>query len=247
MKLDGFDPDFSVFRDEVVLTIKGNSEFKDLSNEWMQKSVDLKYSYQFEWLGVPIIQYPSDLAIFQEIVWNTKPDLIIECGVARGGSLVYWASMQEICGLSPNVVGVDIDIRDHAFDAIRNSRYSQEIKLIQGDSTSSEVAQAVQTHRKPMNKVMVVLDSNHTDEHVYKELELYSKLVTSNCYLLVLDTVIEDLEPDATKAWAPGSSPKTAVDRFMHGRSDFELDTHFESKASVTVAPGGIWKRKADK
>ena len=135
----------------------------------MQRAVNNKFSYQFDWMGVAIIQMPGDLVIFQEIVWKTRPDLIIETGVARGGSVIFWASMQKLCGINGKVLGVDIDIRDHAKRAISGSQFSQQIELLQGSSTDHGVFEKVKKYASPFKKIMVVLDSNHTHEHVMKE------------------------------------------------------------------------------
>ena len=126
-----WDSEFETFRIENRDLLSGNAGFKELSKKWFQQSVNLKYSYQFNWLGIPLIQMPADLIMFQEIVWETQPDLIIETGVARGGSLVFWASIQKICGIDGLVLGIDIDIRDHAKDAIKCSRFNSNIKLIE--------------------------------------------------------------------------------------------------------------------
>jgi cephalosporin hydroxylase len=220
-------------------------DFKSLTSEWLQKSVDHKYSYQFEWLGIPIIQYPTDLMIFQEIVWRTRPELIIETGVARGGSINFWASIQDICKIKGHVLGIDIEIRDHAINAINSSVYKDSITLIQGSSVDENIIDQVKHFARNFNRVMVVLDSNHEHDHVFKELEFYAEFVTEGCYLLVLDTVIDELNTDSSNPWGPGRSPKSAVLKYMENKQDkFNLDSNFENRAVISVAPSGFWVKK---
>lgn len=240
-----FDPEFEAFRMDRAQKQSINDEFTKLTKKWIEKSVEVKYTYGFDWLGVPIIQYPSDLIAFQEIVYLTKPSLIIECGVARGGSTIFWASLQQLVGVSPNVIGVDIEIRKHAKVAISSSIYTKNIKLIEGSSIERKTFEKVKSLVSPRDTVMVVLDSNHTYEHVLSELDLYAPLVTLNAYLLVLDTVIEDLPRDPDRPWGPGSSPKTAVLEYMKNRNDFLNAEEIESRVGITVAPKGYWKRVA--
>ena len=180
--------------------------------------------------------------IFQEIVWNTKPDLIIETGVARGGSINFWASIQDICKIDGHVLGVDIDIRGHTKAAIYNSVYKDKITLVQGSSTDLDISNHIKQIASNFNRVMVVLDSNHDHDHVYKELEIYAELVTKGCYLLVLDTVIDDLNTDPGRSWGPGKSPKSAVLKYMKDKEDgFVLDSDLENRAVLSVAPSGFW------
>jgi len=241
---DNWDKDFEASRKELLLSQSSDLSFKAITKDWLQKSVDHKYSYQFNWLGVPIIQMPSDIVVFQEIVYKTRPDLIIETGVARGGSLIFWASIQKLCGIEGRVLGIDIDIRPHAISAINGSIFSDQIKLIQGGSTDQVVADKVLEFSKKFTKVMVVLDSNHTHKHVLEELNLYANLVSKDSILLVLDTVIDDLEVDPSRSWGPGASPKTAVLQFMEENpGKFVNASEFESKSLLSVAPQGFWLR----
>ena len=238
-----FDPEFDKFRSEQTEIQNGHEFFWSITSDWIKASVETKYSYGFNWLGVPIIQFPTDLLAFQEIVFKVKPTLIIECGVARGGSAIFWASMQHICGIEPNVLGVDIDIRKHASDAISESRYADSIRLIQGSSIDVETANKVKSIIKAEDTILIILDSNHTYEHVLAELNLYANLVSKNSYLLVLDTVIEDLPIDETRPWGPGASPQTAVMEFMQSHPEFVNESEIEKRIAITVAPKGYWKR----
>jgi len=237
-----WDEEFEVWRSSFLGIQAKDEEFNKLSKAWMQKAVDNKFSYQFDWMGVPIIQMPGDLVMFQEIVWKTRPDLIIETGVARGGSLIFWASMQKLCGIDGKVLGVDIDIREHAKRAISGSQFNQQIELRQGSSTDLDVFEKVKAFASPFKKVMIALDSNHTHDHVLDELKLYADLVSPGCMLLVLDTVIEDLKVDPDREWGPGASPKSAVIEYMNSRQyEFQNMVSFETRAALTVAPSGYW------
>lgn len=237
-----WDIEFQEWRKKLLGSQSNNREFKTASRDWMQLSVDNKYSYQFDWLGVPIIQMPEDLIIFQEIVYKSQPDLIIETGVARGGSIIFWASIQKLCGITGKVLGVDVDIRQHARSAINDSNFKDRIDLIEGSSTEDKVVDQVEKIVSQHKRIMVVLDSNHTHEHVLSELEIYSKFVTKDCFLLVLDTVIDDLKVDSTRPWGPGSSPKSAVKEFMSKNpKKFTCEKSYEQKAVLSVAPHGYW------
>ena len=239
-----WDLDFQEWRKKLLASQSKDIQFKDLSSNWMQLAVDNKYSYQFDWLGVPIIQMPEDLILFQDIVYKTQPDLIIETGVARGGSVVFWASIQKLCGITGKVLGVDIEIRQHAKNAIFDSNFKDEIHLIEGSSVEDQVVNQVKNYVSQHKKIMVVLDSNHTHEHVLSELEIYSKFVTKDCFMLVLDTVIDDLNIDPERSWGPGSSPKSAVKEFMlKNSSEFTREQSYEDRALLSVAPYGYWRK----
>ena len=239
-----WDVEFQEWRKKLLGFQSNNLKFKAASREWMQLSVDNKYSYQFDWLGVPIIQMPEDLILFQEIVYKTQPDLIIETGVARGGSIIFWASIQKLCGITGKVLGVDIDIRQHARNAISDSNFKDEIYLIEGSSVEEQIVNQVKNYVSSHKKIMVVLDSNHTHEHVLSELEIYSKFVTKDCFMLVLDTVIDDLNIDPDRSWGPGSSPKSAVNEFMLKNSaEFIHEQSYEDRALLSVAPYGYWRK----
>jgi cephalosporin hydroxylase len=237
-----FDKDFDEFRKDHLAVQNDDSEFQNLSKEWMRRSCDRRYSYQFDWLGIPIIQMPTDIVIFQEIVWKTRPDLIIETGVARGGSINFWASIQNLCDIDGEVLGLDIDIRDHAKVALSKSKFRDQITLIEGDSTAPSVVEQVEKIVAEHKKVMLVLDSNHTHDHVLKELEIYTKFVSPGGYILVLDTNIEYLPVPDDRPWHPGNNPMTAVIEFMKGKEkQFTLDTFHEKRSLLTVAPHGYW------
>ena len=237
------------FEEEVneLINLSGNNEkFREQSREWMLTSNEVKYSYQFHWMGRPIIQYPQDIIAMQEIIWEVKPDLIIECGVAHGGSLIFYASMLELIGQErAAVIGIDIDIREHNRKEIENHSMSKRIKLIEGDSTDIITVKKVKEYAQKYSRIMCVLDSCHTDEHVWQELMAYSDLVTVGSYLVVFDTTIDDM-PDEyfmDRPWKSGNSPRTALNRFLKGNDSFKQDLRYLNKLQISVCPDGYLKR----
>ncbi len=235
------------FEQEVADNVEGlrnDAELKALSLDWITKAGRHRYSYNFSWLGRPIIQHPTDVLALQEIIWRVKPDLIIETGIAHGGSLIFSASMLELLGGDGLVVGIDIDIRAHNREAIEDHSMSKRITLLEGSSTSDAIIAATRKLASTRSRIMVILDSNHTHEHVAAELALYSPLVTRGSYLVALDTLIEDMDTDASpdRPWGKGNNPKTAVWEFLATSDRFEIDRDIEAKLLVTVAPDGYLK-----
>jgi len=200
-----------------------------------------RYSYNFSWLGRPVIQYPQDLVAMQELIWQVQPDLIIETGVAHGGSLVFYASMLELLGKPGKVLGIDIEIRLHNRAAIEAHPMFHRIELIEGSSIADEVAAQVQQEASRAQRILVVLDSNHSHTHVLRELELYSPLVRAGSYVVVFDTVVEDMDPTLVgdRPWGRGDNAKTAVHAFLQKNARFEIDREIERKLLLTVAPDG--------
>lgn len=226
-----------------VKSMGKDATLKKISHEWFLKGYDYEYSYHFKWLGRPIIQYPQDIIALQEIIWDVKPDIIIETGIARGGSLVFSASMLQLIGKG-KVIGIDIDIREHNKKEIRKHHLHKRIKMIEGSSTDEKIIKKVFQMVKSTDKVLVILDSNHTHEHVLKELEAYSKLVTKDSYLVVFDTVIEEL-PDklfVKKPWSKKYNPKSAVCLFLSKNKRFKADRTITDKLLITAAPEGYLK-----
>ena len=215
-----------------------------LGQLFMVETLKYKYSYNFEWLGRPVIQLPQDLAALQEIVWQVRPDLIIETGIAHGGGLIFYASMLELLGGNGMVLGIDIDIREPNRLMIQTHPMAKRIKMIQGSSVDISVVQLVHDFARTRDRLLVVLDSNHTEEHVLKELELYSPLVKKGSYLVVLDTTIEDLPEQSfpDRPWRKSNNPKTAVRRFLKKNKRFLIDTNIENKLVITAARGGYLK-----
>lgn len=227
-----------------------DQEINVKTRAWMNDANRFKYSYHFEWMGRPIIQYPQDILAVQELIWRVKPDLVIETGIAHGGSLVFLASMLElnaICGgpLEAKVLGIDIDIRRHNRAAIEAHPMSHRIQMIQGSSIAPEVVERVRSFAQGKKRVLVSLDSNHTHQHVLSELEAYAPLTSVGSYCIVFDTVIDDMPADMfpDRPWGPGNNPKTAVWEYLKCHPEFEIDELIESKLLITVAPSGFLRR----
>lgn len=235
------------FKQEVSDNIRKQSENKALQTSasvFMQDTIDSRYSYNFSWMGRPIIAYPQDMIAMQELIWEVKPDLIIEAGVAHGGSIVYYASLLELIGEDGLVVGIDIDIRKHNRDLIEAHPMMKRIQLIEGSSVADEVVNQVKEIAKNKTKIMVCLDSNHTHEHVLAELRAYADLTSVGSYCVVFDTVVEDLKKDwEARSWGVGNNPKTAVWEFLKENSDFEINSEIDHKLLISVAPSGYLKR----
>jgi cephalosporin hydroxylase len=194
-------------------------------------------------MGRPIIQLPQDMMAMQELIWQIKPDLIIECGIAHGGSIIYYASLLELQGHG-EVLGIDLDIRPHNREAIESHPMSKRISMIEGSSIDPAIAEQVHAAAKG-KKVILVLDSNHTHDHVLEELRLYAPLVSVGSYCVVMDTVVEDMPADffPDRPWGPGDNPKTAVWKYLEENGDFEIDRQLQNKLLITVAPDGYLRR----
>ena len=215
---------------------------RELSSAWLERAATHEYPYHFTWLGRPIIQYPQDLVALQEIIWKVEPDVIVETGIAHGGSLIFSASMLELVGGDRRrVIGVDIDIRAHNRVEIEGHPLFRRIEMIEGSSIDDHVVARIHGMIEPGERVLLVLDSNHTHAHVLRELEAYSPLVQPESYAVVFDTIIELMPPDFSRdrPWGPGNSPYTAVTQFLKTTDRFEVDETIERKLAFTVAPGG--------
>ncbi len=253
------------FQTEVAGRIAANADnemLKRAAREFLRESIHPKYSYNFSWLGRPIIQYPQDIVAMQELVWRIKPDLIIETGIAHGGSLILSASLLALLdveeaiaegrSMDPRaskrlVLGVDIDIRPHNRQAIEAHPMSSRIQMIQGSSVAPDVVAKVHDVAARHQRVMVCLDSNHTHEHVLAELEAYAPLTSVGSYCVVFDTVVEDLPATliTDRPWGPGDNPKTAVWDYVKRNPAFEIDRSIDNQLLVSVAPDGYLKRTA--
>ena len=251
------------FETEVRERIAGNGRNRELQSatrSFMLASLAAQYSYNFSWLGRPIIQYPQDMVAMQEIIWKVRPDLIVETGIAHGGSLILSASMLALLDLVEaieagatldprnsrrQVVGVDIDIRAHNRSAVEAHPMASRIRMIQGSSIAPEIIAQVKEAASGSSRVMVCLDSNHTGDHVLAELEAYAPLVTVGSYCVVFDTIVEDmpLELIGDRPWKPGNSPKTAVRSYLARHPEFEVDAGVENQLLATVAPEGYLRR----
>ncbi|WP_377295093.1 cephalosporin hydroxylase family protein [Rhizobium sp. SG2393] len=263
------------FRKRVARNIKGIGEDRDflgLSNIWVRESIRHEYAQNFTWLGRPIIQVPQDTYAIQELIWSCRPDLVIETGIAHGGSLIMSASMLamlDYCDaaaagttLDPRasrrkVVGIDIDIRAHNRVGIESHPLAHKITLLQGSSVAPEIVDEVKAIAKGYDRIMLFLDSNHTHEHVLAELEAYAPLTTKGSYCVVWDTGVEDLpnEMCSNRPWGKGDNPKTAVWEYMKRLSDegrmaadgeklaFDYDHTIEHKIAITASPDGFLRR----
>lgn len=246
-------PEYEKFRQEGRAEIAAQGADPALqaaSRDWMDRANRHKYSYHFEWLGRPVIQYPQDILAMQELIWQVQPDLIVETGIAHGGSLVFSASMLELnaaCGGPPDafVLGVDIDIRAHNRAAIEAHPLARRIRMIEGSSVAPEVVAQVRAQAHGRQRVLVSLDSNHTHAHVLAELEAYAPLVSVGSYCIVFDTVIDDMPADMfpDRPWGPGDNPKTALREYLGRHPEFEIDKALDHKLMVSVAPDGYLKR----
>ncbi|SDP93354.1 Cephalosporin hydroxylase [Rhodoferax sp. OV413] len=251
---------FAAERQERLSAYAQDAAFKDLSRQWLQTSMDKKYVYNFDWLGRPIIQYPQDMVAMQELVWTVRPDLIIETGIAHGGSLILSASMLamlDMCdaiesgsSIDPRVsarkvIGIDIDIREHNRAAIEAHPMASRIQMVQGSSIAPDVVAQVREAAQGYKKVMVFLDSMHTHDHVLGELDAYAPLVTPGSYCVVFDTFVEDMPPKffADRPWDIGNNPKTATRQWLKSHPEFAVDPTAEARLMVTVAPEGFLKR----
>jgi len=241
---------FEQERDALVKSNGENKTLKSAAYNFLVESADVNYSYNFSWMGRPIIQYPQDMIALQEIIWKVKPDLIIETGIAHGGSLIFTASMLtllEACGEIENgqVLGIDIDIREHNKKAIEAHPMSKRITMFEGSSISDVMIEKVHDFAKQGKKIMVILDSNHTHDHVLAELEAYADLVSVGSYCLAFDTIIEDMPENSfpNRPWGKGDNPKTAVWEYLKENDSFVIDKDIENKILITVAPDGYLKR----
>jgi len=244
------DDAFEAERKINIATMAGNKTFADKTKGWITQAQELKYSYQFDWMGLPIIQYPQDIIAMQELIWSLKPDLIIETGIARGGSAILYASLLElnaICGgpTHAQIIAIDIDIRKHNRQAIETHPLAKRIHMIEGSSIDNDVIMQVNEYAEDCKTVLVCLDSNHTHEHVLDELRAYAPLVTMNSYVVVFDTLIETLPDSAIgqRLWGPGNSPMSALQTYMKENDQFSIDIERHTKLQITVANNGYLKR----
>lgn len=232
---------FEEIKKENIKQLGQNQQLTALSSEWLVEVSRYKYSYNFTWLGRPIIQFPQDILALQEIIWHEMPDLVIETGIAHGGSLIFYASILELIGGDGKVLGIDIDIRNHNRIEIEKHPMFKRITMIQGSSVGDQVIHQVYELARGKKKILVVLDSDHNHTHVLRELILYSPLVKKDSYLVVFDTVIEDMPENyfLNRPWGKGNNPKTAVREFLKTNDRFVINKEIESKLLITVAPDG--------
>ena len=251
---------FQQEKNERIIKQGQSDTLKKATRHFVEESIRFGYSYNFDWMGRPIIQYPQDIVAMQELIWQIKPDLIIEAGIAHGGSLILSASflaMLDYCDAVENktvlnpleskrkVLGIDIDIREHNKQAILNHPLAHKIEMFEGSSIEAEMIQKVHDFAKGYHKILICLDSNHTHDHVLAELKAYASLTSVGSYCVVFDSIVEDLPEDAIvdRPWGKGDNPKTAVWEFLKENSDFEIDKSVDDKLQISVAPDGYLKR----
>jgi len=243
----------NTFKQETLTRLSQNETNESLREDtknFLKSSIDSQYSYNFTWLGRPIIQYPQDIVAMQELIWSIQPDLIIETGIAHGGSLIFSASMLELnaaCGgpQDAEVVAIDIDIRQHNRDAIETHPMFKRISMIEGSSIALEIIEQVKAKAATKKQVLICLDSNHTHDHVLAELEAYAPLTSVGSYCVVFDTIVEDLPEEmfSNRPWEPGNNPKTAVWEYLKNHPEFEIDKSIDNQLLISVAPSGYLKR----
>lgn len=254
----------SDFKAEVrsrTAALADNRSLREAALAFLRESVGPKYSYNFHWLDRPIIQYPQDIVAMQELIWKLRPDLVIETGIAHGGSLVCYASMlalMDLCdaieagetSVDPSdsrrrVLGIDCDLRRHNRRALDAHPMRSRIEVIEGSSTDASVVERVRGIAAQAERTLVCLDSDHSHRHVLAELEAYAPLVTVGSYCVVFDTLIDDLPADAhpDRPWGPGSNPKTAAREFLDGHPEFECDRAISDRLAISAAGGGYLRR----
>lgn len=240
---------FELERESLIKSNGENKVLREVAHNFLEKSAGVNYSYNFSWMGRPIIQYPQDIIAMQEIIWEVKPDLIIETGIAHGGSLIFSASMLmllEACGEieKGEVLGIDIDIRVHNKEAIEAHPMGKKITMFQGSSIDAEMVTKVHEFAKRGKKILVCLDSNHTHEHVLAELRAYANLASIGSYCVVFDTLIEDMPKGFyDRPWDVGNNAKTAVWEYLKENNCFEINKKIDNKLLISVAPDGYLKR----
>ena len=252
----GVDPEFEALRHAQISAMKGDADLQQLTQDWFLRATDHNYSYHFDVLGRPIIQFPQDIVALNEIIWQVRPDVVIETGIARGGSVVNTASQLALLDLSESrlpgsleprrkVLAIDIDIRTANREAMDQHFLAPWFDLLEGSSTSQHIVEAVRSRISSEAVVLVLLDSNHTYAHVLAELEAYAPLVTPGSYCIVYDTVIEQMPRGyyRDRPWDVGNNPATAIREFLKSRQDFVVDTSISDRLLVTVAPQGYLRR----
>ncbi|MBX7190663.1 MAG: cephalosporin hydroxylase family protein [Sandaracinaceae bacterium] len=238
--------EFELERAEAIAAMAKDEELKQKSLEWMLHADKYKYTYNYRWLGRPIIKFPSDILLMQELLWDVKPDLVIETGIAHGGSIIFSASMLELLGGEGEVLAIDIDIRKHNRAEIEKHPMSKRIRMIEGSSVSEETMAKVREAASKKKNVMVFLDSLHTHDHVLRELELYAPLVSVGSYLVLPDTFIEYFPRgyySANRPWDVGNNPMTALRAWLPQHPEFEIDHARMDKLMITEAFDGYLRR----
>uniref|UniRef100_A0A6M3IW21 Putative cephalosporin hydroxylase n=1 Tax=viral metagenome TaxID=1070528 RepID=A0A6M3IW21_9ZZZZ len=231
-------------RDEQVRVNMEDRDLRVLTERFFAEMVRSNYGKNFTFTGVPILQLPTDLMVIQELIWNIQPDVVIESGIAFGGGLLFYASVLEVIGKG-KVLGIDIDPRDHNMKVLEKHPLRHRISVVKGSSIDKKIIEATRDYCRD-GKVMVILDSCHSADHVLQELRLYAPLVSVGSYVIVMDTAIEfffHFDRNQDRPWKPGNSPYSAVQEFMKGNDEFVVDKEVEQRTLLTAAPGG-WLRR---
>ena len=241
--------EFRNWRIERASELANDDSFTKTSLTWIDEAIRMDYSYMFEWFGVPTIQFPADLLLIQEAIFKSKPNVVIEIGIARGGTTLFLATIMKAIATNSSfsVIGVDISISEHTRQSIETTEYSSAICLIEGNSISIETFEKIKNCISPSDKVLVILDSNHTKDHVLSEMELYSSLVSKDSYLIVMDTAIEYISPKSipsNRPWSRGNSPLSAVEEFVARNSRYyQLDYDLNNRSLPGAAKGGYLRK----
>lgn len=236
------DAEFEARKQRDIAAMAADTEFRDLGRAWFAQSFRHRYSYNFRWMGLPIIQYPADIVAMQELIWQVRPHSIVETGVARGGSLVFYASMLELIRVKGQVIGVELTLGAENRAAITSHPLAHRIQLVDGSSIANDTVAKVDELTGGHAPVLVVLDSHHGHDHVLAELRTYQQFVKKDSYIVVFDTVIEHLPQDALggRPWGHGNNPKSAIDAFLAENARFEIDRGYDDKLHLSVCPGGF-------
>jgi cephalosporin hydroxylase len=233
------------YDDDAIARMIADPAVIDASGALLNKSFEYGYYRNFKWLGRPIIQYPQDIVALQEVIWNYKPTLVVETGVAHGGSLTFYASILELIGGVGEVVGVEIEFREHNRKATFAHPLAKRVSVIDGSSIDPDVIRRVQSIAEHHQRVMVILDSLHTHEHVLEELRQYSRFVRIGGPLIVFGTSVGRLNPDLdlNRSWNVEQNPASALREFMLENHKFEIDHEVNDKLLLTDAPDGYLRR----
>jgi len=239
----GGDKEFNLRNSKFIKKMSNDTKLLQNSKSWLDRAFDYEYVYHFRWLGRPIIQLPQDMIAVQELIWKTKPDIIIETGIARGGSLIFYASILEMIGHG-KIIGIDIDIRKHNRKEIENHQLFKRITMLEGSSIDENIITKIKEIIKSKKKIMVLLDSNHSEKHVLAELEKYSHFVKKNSYLVIFDTMMENMKTHHfhNRPWNHGNNPRTAVWKFLKKNKRFIIDKNIQNKLLITSCPDGYLK-----
>lgn len=235
---------FKKERKQAVNKMTKDTSFIKLSKKWLARSVYHKYNYNYSWMGRPIIKYPDDMVVMQELLWKLKPDLVIETGIAHGGSIIFTASILKMMNIKKfKVIGVDIDIRKHNLSEIKKSNVYKYMKLFEGSSNDQNILRQINNIRRKFKKVLVILDSNHSKSHVLQELKNYSKFVSKNSYIVLPDTYIDFLPKGTFKKWKKGDSTFAALKEFLLENKSFKIDNEINKKSLISEAICGYVKK----